>query len=177
MALVNMLRVPSRSVIGGAGLALAVAALTVLAGIERAFHGAVVGTLLGDAISLQVRSADFVALGLAAALAALSVGDVLYLNLRERQAELVTLRTVGWSDNQIRQTIGLEALLLGTCAGCLGALAGALVTALVLGAGTTPVVTVAVIAAVAGTAVAVLASLVPVYQVERLAAPAVLAAE
>lgn len=177
MAAVNVLRFPARSAVGGAGLALAVAALTVLVGIERAFHGAVVGTLLGNAISVQVRSADFVALGLAAALATLSVGDVLYLNLRERQAELVTLRTLGWSNSQIRRTIGLEALILGTGAGCLGALVGALIAALVLGAGAATVVTVAVVAALAGAALASLASLVPLYQVERLVAPTVLAAE
>lgn len=177
LAVTNLLRVPGRAAIGGAGLALAVAALTVLFGIERAFHGAVVGTLLGNAISIQVRAADFVALALAAALAIVSVGDVLYLNLRERQAEIVTLRTLGWSEGHVRRVVSLEALLLGTGAGCVGAVAGALVVSLALGAGVGPVVAVAVAAAIAAALVAAAASLLPLYQFERLVAPTVLAAE
>jgi ABC-type antimicrobial peptide transport system permease subunit len=41
---------------------------------------------------------------------------VLYLNLRERRAELATLRTVGWSLTHIRRLIATEALALAVLA-------------------------------------------------------------
>lgn len=59
-----------------------------LVAIERSFGGTLVGTLLGNAVSVQARGPDFVALGLTMALAAVSVADVLYLNLRERSQSL-----------------------------------------------------------------------------------------
>lgn len=58
-----------------------------LAGISTAFEGEVAGSLLGDAVSVQVRSSDYAAAAVAALLGAAAVADVLYLNVRERAAE------------------------------------------------------------------------------------------
>src|SRR5439155_13255044 len=99
LALVNVRRARGRSLLAIAGLLVGVAGLTLLVAINRAFQGSLVGTLLGQAISLQVRGLDFVAVGVTIGLAALSVADVLFTNLRERAAEVVTLRTVGWRDS------------------------------------------------------------------------------
>jgi putative ABC transport system permease protein len=177
MAAVNLRRLPSRALVGGIGLLLAVAALTALLAVERAFHGAVVGTLLGNVISVQVHSSDYVAVALATGLAALSVADVTYLNLRERQAELVTLRTLGWSTGQVARLVGLEALILGTIVALLGALLGAIAAAWVLAVPAGEATLIAVLAAAAGILVALLASLLPLVQIDRLTVPAVLAAE
>jgi len=54
-ALANLRRTPGRTVLGMLALGTGVAGLTVLAVIQRAFHGVAVGTLLGDAVTLQVR--------------------------------------------------------------------------------------------------------------------------
>jgi len=94
MAFANLRRLPARTFLGASGLMLGVAALTVLVAIEQHFQGTLVGTVLGNAVSVQVHTADFVALGLTIALAALSAADVLYLNLHERRVELVTLQTL-----------------------------------------------------------------------------------
>jgi len=51
LALANL----RRTVLGMLALGTGVAGLTVLAVIQRAFHGVAVGTLLGDAVTLQVR--------------------------------------------------------------------------------------------------------------------------
>lgn len=177
LAWVNLVRAPGRTLVGVAGLTIGVAALAVLVGIERAFQGTLVGTVLGNALSLQVRGADFAAVGLTLALAALSVADVVYLNLRERQAEIVTLKTLGWKNRHLRATILLEALGLGI----LGSLAGAALAAAVggglLGIPVDPLLVAVLIAAVAGTNAAALASLVPVAQLNRIAIPAAVAAE
>jgi ABC-type lipoprotein release transport system permease subunit len=177
LALVNLRRLPARTLIGVAGLFVGVAALAVLLGIERAFQGTLVGTVLGNALSVQVRGADFAAVGLTIGLAALSVADVLYLNLRERAAEIVTLRTLGWSERQLRQLVLLEALGLGLLGAGAGALVGFAVGAGILGVPAGPLALACLVAAVGGIAAALLASLLPLSQLNRLAVPAVLAAE
>jgi putative ABC transport system permease protein len=177
LALVNLARLPIRSLLGGLGLALGVAALTILVAIERAFQGSLVSTVLGNAISLQVRDADFVAIGLTIGLAALSAADVLYLNLRERSAEFATLSSLGWSRRQIRFLVLLEAGLLGAVAALTGAAVGIIVGAIMLGVPVGSLGFAAVIAAAGAFVAALLASLAPTHHILRLKAPAVLAAE
>jgi len=177
LAIANLRRLPARTLLGAAGLFIGVAALTVLVAIERSFGGTLVGTLLGNAISVQVRGSDFLAVGLTILLAAVSVADVLYLNLRERSAELATLRAVGWSDAQLRTTVVLEALGLGLVGSVPGAGLGLLLGAILLGVGVLPLLIAGIIAGTGGLAVAVIAALVPLSQVGRLTPHAVLATE
>jgi putative ABC transport system permease protein len=177
LAVANLRRLPARTLLGAAGLFIGVAALTVLVAIERSFGGTLVGTLLGNAISVQVRGSDFLAVGLTILLAAVSVADVLYLNLRERSAELATLRAVGWSDAQLRTTVVLEALGLSLLGSVPGAGLGLLLGAILLGVGVLPLLIAGIIAGIGGIAVAVIASLVPLSQVGRVTPHAVLATE
>lgn len=177
LALVNLARVPARTLLGIGGLVVGVAALTVLLAIELAFQGTLVGTVLGNALSLQVRGTDFAAVGLTIALAGLSVADVLYLNLRERAAELVTLRTFGWSEHHLRAVVVFEGLALGLLGSVAGALVGLAVGGLLLDVPLGSLALASLAATVGGTAAAAVASLLPLSQLNRLAAPAVLAAE
>jgi putative ABC transport system permease protein len=177
LALVNLTRLPLRTALGATGLALGVAALTVLVAIERSFQGTLVGTLLGAAVSLQVRAPDFVAIGLTIALAAVSAADVLYLNLRERAAEFVTLETTGWSPIQLGRVVLLEAAALAFLAALAGAAVGITVGAALLGVPLGPLALAALIAGCGAIAAAAVASLAPVLQLLRLPAPPVLAAE
>jgi putative ABC transport system permease protein len=176
MAFVNLLRLPARALVGGMGLAIGTGALTVLVSIQAAFQGTLVGTVLGNALSVQVRGADFLAIGLTIALAALSIADVLYLNLRERSAELVTLRTIGWSERELLVLVEAEALLLALAASALGAALGAVICG-VLGVPVLPLFAAAAIATAGGVLVAALAALLPLSQLRRLTPPSVLAAE
>jgi short subunit fatty acids transporter len=50
-----------RAAIGAASLAIGITALTVLAAMTFAFRGVVVGSLLGNAVAVQVRGVDYVA--------------------------------------------------------------------------------------------------------------------
>jgi hypothetical protein len=177
LAYVNLTRLPLRTALGAAGLAIGVAALTVLVAIERGFQGTLVGTLLGNAVSLQVRGPDFVAIGLTIALAAVSAADVLYLNLRERAAEFVTLETSGWSLVQLTRVVVLEAAALALLAAVAGAVIGIAVGGPLLGVPYAPLLLAALIAGAVAIAAATCASLVPTVQLLRLPAPAVLAAE
>jgi len=177
LSVANLRRLPARTLLGAAGLFVGVAALTVLVAIERSFGGTLVGTLLGNAISVQVRGSDFVAVGLTILLAAVSIADVLYLNLRERSAELATLRAIGWSDAQLRMTVVLEALGIGVIGSVAGATLGLVLGAALLGVGVLPLLAAAAIGGTGGIAVAIGASLVPLSQVGRLTPHTVLATE
>jgi ABC-type antimicrobial peptide transport system permease subunit len=177
MALVNLRRLPGRALVGAAGLFVGVGALTMLLGIERGFRGTLVGTLLGQAITVQIRGVDLAAAGLTVALAAVSVADVLFLNVRERAAELVTLQTLGWSSREIAAVVGLEGVALGVAGSVAGAVAGLAFTAVLLDVAVAPLLAAAAIAAAAGAGAAALASILPLTQIRRLTPPAVLAAE
>lgn len=177
LAIVNLTRVPLRTGLGAAGLAIGVAALTVLIAIERSFQGTLVGTVLGSAVSLQVHSSDFVSVGLTLALAAISAADVLYLNLRERAAEFVTLSTLGWSERQIMLVVLLEAAMLALGAATLGAAVGIFVGGALVGVPYGALAIAAAVAGMAALAASVVASAVPTRQLLRLPAPAILAAE
>lgn len=176
LAFANLRRVPVRSLVAIAGLTVGVAALALLVAIDRAFQGTLVGTLLGGVVSLQVRGLDYLAVAVLVALSAVALADVLYVNLRERQAELVTLRTVGWGDWELRRLVALEASALGL----VGSLTGALLAILVGGLVGLPLLTVvlaALGAGVGGVLVAFVASLLPLSQIGRFSVPTVLAEE
>lgn len=176
VALGNLLRVPGRTLVAASGLFVGVAALGVLLAIISAFRGSLVGTLLGNVIAVQVRSVDFISVGLAISLGALSVADVLILNLRERAPEFATLRASGWRDHHIRRVVTLEGLGLGI----LGSVPGAVLAVVVgtfIGASALSVASTALGAATAGVAVAVLASIGPAALSARMTVPAVLAEE
>jgi putative ABC transport system permease protein len=176
LARVNLTRVPGRTALGSVGLVLGVAALTILIGIQHSFQGTLVGTVLGNTVSLQVRGADFVAVGLTIALAALSVADVVYLNLRERAAELVTLKTLGWAPRHILFLILFEGVGLGLCGSVTGALVG-IGAGLLLSVPLGSLALAAIIAALGGVAAAIAASILPLTQISRLTAPVILAGE
>jgi len=90
LAVVNSARSPGRTLIGVVSLAVGVAGLTVLAAATAAFRGVVVGSLLGDAVAVQVRGVDYVAVAATVTLGVLAVADVVFLNIRERAALLPT---------------------------------------------------------------------------------------
>jgi putative ABC transport system permease protein len=175
-AMANLLRLPMRTLLGASGLAIGVAALTVLVGIERAFRGTLVGSVLGNAISLQVRGADFVAVALTLALAAFSVADVVYLNLSERRVELVTLQTLGWTNGHLRSVVLLESVGLGLLGSGVGGITGIVVCEALLDIPIAPTLVAVISASGAGVLATILASLIPVMRVSRVIAPTVFAA-
>ncbi|MDT5025623.1 MAG: putative transport system permease protein, partial [Micromonosporaceae bacterium] len=101
LSLANLRRVPGRAVLGATALGVGVASLVGLAAISAAFDGAVTGTLLGDAVSVQVRTTDYVAAAIAVLLGAFTVADVLYINIRERSGEYALLHATGWEDSAL----------------------------------------------------------------------------
>jgi putative ABC transport system permease protein len=176
MAAANLLRLPGRTLLGAGALLVGVGALAFLLSVNLAFRGTLVGTLLGEVISVQVRGVDYLSVALAIILGGLSVADVLFLNLKERAAELVTLRTTGWRKSHLGRLVVTEGIAIGVVGALLGAGVG-LALGVAVGGPVGRVGQAALLAALAGLAVAALASLIPALLVGRLTPPTVLAEE
>jgi len=145
-------RVKARTALAAVGLGVAVLVFTVLLAISLAFQGAVVGSVLGDAVAIQARGADYAATGASLLLAFLGVANVIYLNVRDRGPELATLRAVGWTERHLSRLIITEGILVGA----LGATPG-VILGLVTAAGLTGTITLSfVVGAIIAWAVAVL---------------------
>jgi len=86
-----------------------------------AFRGVMVGSLLGDAVAVQVRGVDYLAVTATVALGVLAVADVVFLNIRERAAELATIRSFGWRESSLARLVVTEGVVIGA----VGSLAGA----------------------------------------------------
>ncbi|MEU4370156.1 FtsX-like permease family protein [Micromonospora chersina] len=177
LALVNLLRSPGRTVLGAGALAIGVAALTLVAATAYAFRGAIVGSLLGDTVSLSVRGADALAAAATVLLGGGAVADVLYLNIRDRAAELATLRATGWTDAALGRLIGYEGLALGALGAVTGAGMGLGGAAWLVGELPAALVAVAAAVALAGVLVTCLAALVPAALLRRLPTAQLLAEE
>ena len=176
LAAANLRRMRGRTFVGIAALAAGVATLGVLLAINTAFEGSLVGTLLGEAILVRVSGLDFVSVAITLMLAALALADVLYINLRERAPELLTLKTSGWSDRQLLTAVGLEALGLGLLGGLAGVIVG-LVAGTLIDLPLGHLVLTMTAAGLGGIVVALLASLAPLIHVVRLAPTTVFAEE
>jgi ABC-type antimicrobial peptide transport system permease subunit len=153
-----------------------IAALTVLLGIDLAFSQQVTGSLLGSFVSGEVRGVDYLSASLAVALGAASVADVLYLNLRERAAELAALSATGWR----RRHLTRLALYEGAGIGVLGSLAGGLVGlagAWALGGAPLALLGAAVLSIAVGVTLTVVASWVVVTGISRRPVSAAVADE
>ena len=121
LALLNVIRTPGRSLIGVASLAVGIAGVTLLTAVTFAFRGHIAGSLLGNAVAVQVRGVDYLAAGATIALGVLAVSDVVFLNIRERASELATIRSFGWRDGTLGRLVVTEGAIIGVA----GSLAGA----------------------------------------------------
>lgn len=168
LALANLTRTPGRTLLGAMSLMIGVAALTMLLAITFAFRGAVTGTLLGDAITLQARTVDYIAVAVTIVLGIVSVADVLYLNISERAAEFALFGAVGWTDAVLNRLVVIEAIGMGVIGGTLGAAAG-LGAAAAFAGGITPAIVWCAVAAMAfGDAVSAVSVVVPIAMLRRL---------
>lgn len=177
LAVVGVARQPGRTILGAASLFVGVAALAVLTAIQQTFQGGVVGTALGDAISVQVRGVDYLAAAVTIGLGAVAVADVAYLNISERQAEIGTLRSSGWREGHLRRLIGTEALLTAGLGALCGAVLGASIAAAFLPVSLIATLTSAALAGTGGVVAALLAVAVPLSRLSKLAPASAIASE
>ncbi|SEE42249.1 FtsX-like permease family protein [Jiangella alba] len=168
LAVANVVRSPGRTGLGVLSVALGCAALTALLGVTLAFNGAVVGSVLGDAVSVRAREIDYVAVLVTILLSSVAVADVVFLNVRDRRAELAVLQAVGWGDGRVRRVVLAEAALIGCTGAVCGTVAGLAIAAGLAGELRAELLVAAATTVAGGTLVPVLASLVPVAALRRM---------
>ena len=177
LALVNLLRTPGRTLVGALSLAVGVAALTMLVAVTLAFRGAVVGTLLGNVVTVQVRGVDYVAVAATVALGVLAVADALLISITERAPELATIRALGWPEPLLRRLVVTEGALTGVAGSIAGAALGLAGAAIFTGQLSPELFAAAGFAVVAGVLVTCVAALLPAHLVRRLPTAQLLAQE
>lgn len=168
LAYLNLRYDPGRTGLGMAAVGIGSAGLTLLLSISVAFRGSLVGSLLGDAVSLQARRVDYLAVAIILVLAAIAVADVSYLNMRERRNDLALLRAVGWTDGQLSRLITTEGAFIGLAGSVLGAGLGLAIAVVLEGSTPATLWLLAALAAGIGTLVSVLASLAAAQSLPRL---------
>jgi putative ABC transport system permease protein len=177
LAVLNVARTPGRTLVGAASLAVGTAALTMLAAVTVAFRGVVVGSLLGNAVAVQVRGVDYVAAGATVALGVLAVADVVFLNIRERAAELATMRSFGWRDTALARLVITEGTIIGVVGSLVGAGLGLGAAAWFAGQLPARLLAIAAAAVAAGIIITAAATLLPAALLRRLPAAHLLAEE
>jgi len=170
-------RTPGRTAIGVISLAVGIAALTMLTAVTFAFRGIIVGSLLGDAVAVQVRSVDYIAAGATIILGVLAVADVMFLNITERAAELATIRSFGWRDAALARLVITEGAIIGIAGSLTGAAFGLAAAAWFAGQLPARLLAIAAAAVAAGIVVTVTAALLPAALLRRLPAAHLLAEE
>lgn len=176
LALGSLSRTPGRVVAGAASLALGVTALGTLLGIVTAFNGAIVGTLLGDAVSVQVRGPDVVAAVLLTVIGLTSLADILFLDIKEQAPGYASLRAFGWRDRTLSALIAWQALIIAAV-GALVGVAGALLLLSTLTEVTAPLVVVTAAVGVGAVLAALLVSIGPALSLRRIRTARLLTAE
>jgi ABC-type antimicrobial peptide transport system permease subunit len=151
LAVLNVARTPGRTLVG------------------------VIGSLLGDAVTVQVRSVDYVAVTATVLLGVLAVADVVFLNIRERAAELATIRSFGWPERALSRLVVTEGALIGLAGAVIGAGAGLGAAAGFTGQLTPRLFLAAALAAVAGVLLTAAAAVPPAQLLRRLPAAQLLA--
>ena len=168
LALVNMRRMPGRTILSALAVAIGIAALTALLSVDERFGATVGGSALAGLVRTQVRGVDYLSAGLAIGLGAVSVADMVYLGLKERASELAVLLATGWRQAHLARIALVEGTVTAVIGGGTGAVAGLL-------AGARPAL--AAVAALAGIGVVLLATRLMLFGLTRLPLVATLAEE
>jgi putative ABC transport system permease protein len=177
LAALNVTRTPGRTAIGVVSLAVGIAALTMLTAVSFAFRGVVAGSLLGNAVAVQVRGVDYLAAGATVALGVLAVADVVFLNITERAAELATISSFGWRDGALARLVITEGAIIGVTGSLIGAGIGLGAAAWFAGQLPARLLLIAAAAVAAGIIITATAALLPAALLRRLPTAHLLAEE
>ena len=177
LAATNVLRTPGRALVGAVSLAVGITALTMVTALSLAFRGVVVGSLLGDAVAVQIRGVDYVAVAATVVLGVLAVADVVFLNITERSAELAAIRAFGWPESTLSRLVVTEGVIIGLAGSLAGAAVGLGAAAAFAGQAPGPLYLVAAAAVVLGVLVTAAAAFLPAQALRHLPAAHLLAAD
>jgi putative ABC transport system permease protein len=111
---------------------------------------------------------DYIAAGATVILGVLAVADVVFLNIRERAAELATIRSFGWRDSELARLVITEGAIIGVTGSLAGAGLGLAAASWFAGALPARLIALAAIAVLAGVVITAAAALLPAALLRRL---------
>jgi ABC-type antimicrobial peptide transport system permease subunit len=120
---------------------------------------------------------DYAAVAATVALGVLAVADVVFLNIRERAAELATIRTFGWRESSLARLVVTEGAVIGIAGSLAGGGLGLAGAAEFAGQLPARLLVTAAAAVTAGVLVTAAAALLPAQMLRRLPAASLLAEE
>ncbi len=177
LGLIMIRRRPGRVVLGGIAVALAVASTIVLASIVAAFNGSVIGSFLGDAVALQVRTPDVVATVLLDVLGLTAVATVLLIAVTEDAPAYAALQAGGWRDTALARILITQAGVIGLLGALIGAAAALATVGVFISAVTPTMIEISVAVILAAVLASALAALIPTAVTLRLPTARILARE
>jgi len=168
----TLVRTRGRSLVAIAGLAFGIASTVLLLAVTTSFNGQLAGDLLGQAVTVRVRGVDYAAVIVMLAIGVFGIADVLYLNVRERAAELATLQAAGWSRVDVTRLVVLEGGLLGLAGSLIGAAGGVVLISNFTSEPLGNAIDLSVVALAAGVVLGAVAALLPAQTLPRRLAAA-----
>ena len=125
---------PRHLLLGVTAVAVGTAAVAMVVEVSWAFAGTVVGSVLGDAVAVQAKPGDLVAVALLAVLALISVAVVLLTGAIEDAQAFAALRATGWRDRSLTVLITAQGAIIGLLGAVVGLVAADVVMSVVFGA-------------------------------------------
>lgn len=175
LGLTMTFRHPGRLLLAILSAAIGVTTLTFVRAIDMAFKGRVIGTRLGDAVSLQTTREDGIAAICLVVLSLITLAIVLFTGIMEDIRTYATLDAIGWRYTQTNRVVAVQGFAIGLIGALLGAVLGLLLTRWVAGqsvnAAIFPSIGIALIVVVA----AVLIALICATSLRHLPLPQILA--
>ncbi|OKL50503.1 FtsX-like permease family protein [Boudabousia marimammalium] len=102
---------PTRSLVSLTTFTIGTSSLSLLIWMNNTFQGQLAGNLLGNQISLQIRSSDLIAAGFLIALALLAISTVNWISSLEDQPVYRSITAIGWRPRQVFFTRIAQPLL------------------------------------------------------------------
>ncbi len=168
---------PGRIAAGVLGVALAVSSGSLLAGVVSHFHETLIGSFLGDAVAVQVRTPDVAAVVLIALLGLAAVATLLFLGLIEDARSLAALRAIGWTDSMLVRTILGQAFVIGIVGSFAGGVVALIIWRLAFGPLDAPTLITTGLVAACGVAACVITAIGPAAWAGRLPTARILSSE
>lgn len=125
MAVLELWRLRTRSLLALASGTVAVGAIVTLTSVRDQFAGSLQVTLLGQEVLVQTGPLQQAGTGVAVALAGLMLAELLWQAVRDRRRELGMLRAIGWGRRHVVWLMVCQGVLLGVAAAVLGAVSTA----------------------------------------------------
>ena len=161
LGLVGLTRRPLRLVRAVCAIAIAVIAVSILMIIAYTFQGAVAGTLLGDAIVLEVRTADIIAVIILTFLGLICLVMTLRFAHLEDASDWAILSAVGWHSTLVLRAVMAQGALIGVTGGLCGLAATVAIAVPLTGGQPLQVAVPAALVALAIALISMAASLLP----------------